>query len=111
MVWKETDVEQISEEQSDELRSNPARGRDLCGLLGFGAAMNHSDICLVTPGGYSNPCSSYYRVALFAPLYPLSAGLMLLGALLTIVGYSLTAAGYSKGAGTKFSVPISKPAN
>ena len=75
-------------------------------LLGFGAAMNHSDICLVTPGGYSNPCSSYYRVALFAPLYPLSAGLMLLGALLTIVGYSLTAAGYSKKTGTKARVPI-----
>ena len=76
--------------------------------LGLVAAMNHSNICYVVPGPI-NPCSSYYRVALFAPLYPLSTELMLLGALLTIAGYSLTAAGYSKEAGTKSSVPMSKP--
>jgi hypothetical protein len=64
-------------------------------ILGFAAFANYSEQCFVVPGPFP-PCLAQYQVALLAPLYPLSAGLVLLGLVLAVVGTGLTYVGYSK---------------
>ncbi len=60
-------------------------------LLGFIGAINHSETCYVLPGPFGG-CETYYQVALFAPLYPVSAVLILLGAMIAVSGIILTVA-------------------
>jgi hypothetical protein len=59
-------------------------------LLGFLGAINHSETCYVLPsfGG----CVSYYQVSLFAPLYHVSAVVIILGAIIAVSGIMLTVA-------------------
>jgi hypothetical protein len=64
-------------------------------VLGYAAAVNYSQRCLVTPGGFP-PCTDIYQIALLAPLYSLSAWLIVLGSLLAIVGAFFTTLGQSK---------------
>jgi hypothetical protein len=64
-------------------------------ILGFAAFANYSETCYVTPGGFP-PCVIRYQVALLAPLYPLSAGLVLLGLGLIVLGSALLYVGYSE---------------
>jgi hypothetical protein len=64
-------------------------------LLGFGAWINYSQQCYVNPGGF--PCDIQYQVALLAPLYALSTGMIAVGLLFGIVGSILAYLGYSKG--------------
>jgi hypothetical protein len=63
-------------------------------ILGFAAFANYSEQCFVNPGGF--PCHVQYQVALLAPLYPLSAGLVLIGLAIAVLGTGLTYLGYSK---------------
>jgi hypothetical protein len=67
-------------------------------ILGFAAFANYSETCYVTPGGF--PCVIRYQVALLAPLYPLSMGLVLLGLGLMVLGSALLYSGYSKASRT-----------
>ncbi len=59
-------------------------------MLGFIGAINRSETCYVFPsfGG----CDTYYQVALFAPLYPVSTVMIVLGAIIAISGVALTLA-------------------
>jgi len=59
-------------------------------LLGFLGAINDSETCYVHPG--LGGCVTYYQVALFAPLYPVSAVLIVLGAMIVASGITLTVA-------------------
>ena len=64
-------------------------------VLGYGAAVNYSQRCFVTPGGFP-PCTDIYQIALLAPLYSLSAWLIVLGSLLAIVGAFFATLGQSR---------------
>ena len=60
----------------------------LATLLGFVGAINHSETCYVHPG--LGGCVTYYQVALFAPLYRVSAILIILGAIIAVSGITVT---------------------
>ena len=79
-------------------------------ILGFAAFANYSEQCFVTPGGFP-PCLSKYQVSLLAPLYPLSAGLVLLGLILGVLGTGLTYVGYSKATSKIPGISTSEPTN
>src|SRR3989442_2671889 len=79
-------------------------------ILGFAAFANYSEQCFVTPGGFP-PCLSKYQVSLLAPLYPLSAGLVLLGLILGVLGSALTYVGYSKATSIVPDISTSEPTN
>ena len=66
--------------------------------LGLGAWINYSQQCYVNPGGF--PCLTQYQVALLAPLYPLSTGMIVVDLFLGIVGTMFAYMGYSKGIST-----------
>ena len=79
-------------------------------ILGFAAFANYSEQCFVTPGGFP-PCLSKYQVALLTPLYPLSAGLVLLGLILGVLGSGLTYVGYSKATSIVPDISTGEPTN
>src|SRR5712692_3322006 len=80
-----------SEEQVGTCGSDLIIGGTFETLLGFLGAINHSETCYVLPGPFGG-CETYYQVALFAPLYPVSAVLIVLGAMIAVSGITLTVA-------------------
>ena len=63
-------------------------------LLGFLGAINHSETCYVLPGPFGD-CVKYYQVALFAPLYPVSAVIIVLGTIFAVSGIILTVVSFA----------------
>ena len=64
------------------------------GLLGFAAWANYYEVCVYNPGGFP-PCSTEYRVALLAPLYPMSTELTALGIIIGMIGGFVAYKSYS----------------
>ena len=62
----------------------------LATLLGFVGAINHSETCYVHLG--LGGCVTYYQVALFALLNPVSAILIVLGAIIAVSGITVIVA-------------------
>jgi len=79
-------------------------------ILGFAAFANYSEQCFVVPGPFP-PCLAQYQVALLAPLYPLSAGLVLIGLVIAVLGTGLTYTGYSKATRKIPGLSTSEPTN
>lgn len=77
-------------------------------ILGFASFANYSEQCFVVPGPFP-PCLAQYQVALLAPLYPLSAGLVLIGLAIAVLGTGLTYLGYSKATRKIPGLSISEP--
>ncbi len=67
-------------------------------ILGVATFANQSVACFVTPGPFP-PCIASYQVPLLAPLYPLSAWLIVLGSLLSVLGVFFATLGHQKGGG------------
>jgi hypothetical protein len=61
-------------------------------LLGVAAFANQSEECFVLPGPFP-PCITSYQLPSLAPLYPLSAWLIILGSVLAIMGIFFTTLG------------------
>ena len=79
-------------------------------ILGFASFANYSEQCFITPGGFP-PCLSKYQIALLAPLYPLSAGLVLIGLAIAVLGTGFTYIGYSKATRKIPGLSTSEPTN
>jgi len=63
-------------------------------LLGFLGAINHSETCYVLPGPFGG-CVTNYQTALFAPLYPMSAVIIVLGTIFAVSGIILTVVSFA----------------
>jgi len=72
-------------------------------LLGFGALINHSVLCLVHPGGGDCPVDQY-QIVLLAPFYPIGVELMMIGSIIVVAGSTLSVLG-SKRPGKMPGVP------